>query len=38
MESAILREKQIKGGSRAAKLALIEALNPTWHDLFEEIA
>jgi predicted GIY-YIG superfamily endonuclease len=32
------REKQIKGGSRVTKLAWIEALNPNWHDLFEEIA
>ena len=38
MESAILREKQIKGGSRRSKLALIEADNPRWRDLFDEIA
>jgi putative endonuclease len=38
METAIMREKQIKAGSRAKKLALIEAKNPDWHDLFEEIA
>jgi putative endonuclease len=38
MEAAILREKQIKAGSRAKKLALIEAVNPEWRDLFEEIA
>ena len=38
MESAILREKQIKAGSRAKKLALIEAMNPDWRDLFEDIA
>ena len=38
MESAILREKQIKAGSRAKKLALIEAMNPEWRDLFEDIA
>jgi putative endonuclease len=38
MESAILREKQIKGGNRKAKLALIETQNPAWHDLFEDIA
>ncbi len=30
---AIAREKQIKGGSRAKKIALIEASNPTWRDL-----
>ena len=38
MEWAILREKQIKAGSRAKKLALIEATNPDWRDLYEEIA
>lgn len=38
MELAITREKQIKGGSRRKKLALIESLNPEWHDLFETIA
>ena len=38
MESAILREKQIKGGSRAKKLALIEKNNPDWRDLYEGIA
>jgi putative endonuclease len=37
MESAILREKKIKGGSRKKKLALIESLNPTWRDLFEDL-
>jgi putative endonuclease len=34
MEGAILREKQIKAGSRARKLALIEAMNPGWRDLY----
>jgi len=38
MEAAILREKQIKAGNRKKKLALIEAENPTWRDLFEDIA
>ena len=38
MEAAILREKQIKGGSRAKKLALIEAMNPDWRDLWDDIA
>ena len=38
MESAILREKQIKGGSRARKIALIEAFNPEWCDLYDAIA
>ena len=38
MENAIAREKQMKGGSRQAKLALIEGLNPTWRDLFDDVA
>ena len=38
MEAAILREKQIKAGSRAKKIALIEAMNPGWHDLYEQVA
>ncbi|WP_296718658.1 GIY-YIG nuclease family protein [Erythrobacter sp.] len=38
MESAIMREKQIKAGNRKAKLSLIESENPTWRDLFEDIA
>ena len=29
--------KQIKAGSRAKKLALIEALNPEWKDLYETL-
>lgn len=37
MEHAILREKQIKAGSRAKKVALIEAENPLWRDLWFEI-
>ncbi len=38
MDAAIAREKQIKAGSRAKKIALIEAMNPHWHDLYEQIA
>ena len=37
MEYAILREKQLKGGSRKRKLALIELDNPQWQDLFAQI-
>jgi putative endonuclease len=37
MEAAITREKQLKGGSRKKKLALIEGMNPDWRDLYEEI-
>ena len=35
---AIAREKQIKGGSRAKKIALIESMNPEWKDLYESLA
>ena len=38
MPDAIAREKQIKGGSRKAKLRLIEALNPSWNDLAQSLA
>jgi putative endonuclease len=38
MTDAIAREKQIKGGSRARKIALIEAMNPEWRDLYESLA
>ncbi|HEX8063430.1 MAG TPA: GIY-YIG nuclease family protein [Allosphingosinicella sp.] len=37
MLPAIAREKQLKGGSRKRKLALIEAMNPEWKDLYESI-
>jgi len=33
IEAAIAREKQLKGWSRAKKIALIEKLNPGWEDL-----
>ena len=40
VESAIAREKQIKGWLRRKKVALIESANPRWRDLalewFEE--
>jgi putative endonuclease len=38
MDEAIAREKQIKGGSRARKIALIEAMNPDWKDLYMGLA
>jgi putative endonuclease len=38
MIGAITREKQIKAGSRAKKLVLIESLNPEWKDLYESLA
>ncbi len=36
-EEAIDKEKQIKGGSREDKEALIMTINPTWKDLWENI-
>jgi len=38
MSEAIAREKQIKAGSRTRKLALIEAMNPDWRDLYPGLA
>ncbi len=37
MAVAIEREKQIKSGSHARKIALIESMNPEWRDLSEDI-
>jgi putative endonuclease len=37
VEEAIAREKQIKAGSRAKKLALITSMNPKFKDLYDEI-
>ncbi|MDO8978406.1 MAG: GIY-YIG nuclease family protein [Afipia sp.] len=37
MLEAIAREKQIKAGSRAKKLLLIESINPDWIDLYESL-
>ena len=37
MDSAILREKQIKRWRRAWKIRLVEERNPEWRDLFYEI-
>ena len=33
IETTIAREKQLKGWSRAKKIALIEKMNPGWDDL-----
>jgi putative endonuclease len=33
IRDAIAREKQIKGWTRARKMALVKAANPTWKDL-----
>jgi len=38
IESAIVREKQIKKWNRDWKVELIEKTNPQWRDLYEEIA
>jgi putative endonuclease len=37
MESAIVREKQLKKWNRAWKLRLIEEMNPNWNDLYDSI-
>jgi len=37
IENAILREKQIKGGSRTKKIELIENMNEEWKDLYDEL-
>lgn len=37
IEDAIIREKQIKSGSRAKKILLIESHNPSWMDLSPSI-
>ena len=37
INSAIAREKQLKGGNRKTKLELIELNNPDWQDLYDEI-
>jgi putative endonuclease len=36
-ESAILREKQIKGGSRSKKIELVNVMNPEWRDLYNDL-
>jgi len=33
---AIAAEKKIKSGSRAKKVEVIEAMNPDWHDLYNQ--
>lgn len=37
IRSAINQEKQLKAGSRAKKIALIDSLNPSWSDLLEDV-
>jgi len=38
IESAILREKQIKAGSRQKKIELINSMNKEWRDLQEALS
>ena len=37
IENAILREKQIKAGSRQKKVRLIDSTNREWHDLYDAL-
>ncbi|MGC9093957.1 MAG: GIY-YIG nuclease family protein [Bacteroidota bacterium] len=37
VSDAIRREKQIKAGSRRKKIALINSVNESWDDLYEQI-
>jgi len=37
IEGAISREKQIKGGSRSKKIALVDSMNAGWRDLYDEL-
>lgn len=37
VNSAIAREKQIKGGYGAKKIKLIEDMNSRWNDLYNEL-
>ena len=31
------REKELKAGSRAKKIKLIESINPEWEDLYDDL-
>jgi putative endonuclease len=37
IENAIVREKQIKAGSRRKKIQLINGMNREWSDLYDEL-
>jgi putative endonuclease len=37
IQGAILREKQLKAGSRRKKIDLIDKFNPEWCDLYDEL-
>jgi putative endonuclease len=37
VENAILREKQLKAGSRQKKIQLVNSMNREWRDLYDEL-
>jgi len=37
VQAAIFRERQIKGGSRARKVRLVESTNEAWLDLYDSL-
>ena len=37
VEAAIMREKQIKDGSRQKKIDLVNSINPGWRDLSDDL-
>lgn len=37
IESAILREKQLKKWNRSWKIRIIEEMNPSWQDLYDSL-
>ena len=37
VEDAIFREKQVKAGSRAKKIELINSINGEWNDLYYDL-
>ena len=37
VEAAIMREKQIKDGSRKKKIDLVNSINPGWRDLSDDL-
>ncbi len=37
LDDALQRERRLKKWKRAWKIELIEAANPDWHDLYEDI-
>jgi len=37
VEAAIMREKQVKNGSRQKKIDLVNSINPEWRDLSDDL-